>query len=150
MRQAAVIFVLLALLVAGELTAREAGEVLGKSEAAVWMAFHRIVKRLRATLAERQRIAREIHDLVAHSLSVTLLHITGARHALREHGHDRGTRPSGDLVDVGLERRERALRSGAARQSDQGAHQQERTRDPPGARAESRMRGHRPVGGTRR
>ena len=39
-----------------------------------------------ATTAERQRIAREIHDLVAHSLSVTLLHITGARHALRDVG----------------------------------------------------------------
>lgn len=37
-----------------------------------------------ATMAERQRIAREIHDLVAHSLSVTLLHVTGARHALRD------------------------------------------------------------------
>jgi signal transduction histidine kinase len=41
-------------------------------------------ERERATLAERERIAREIHDLVAHSLSVTLLHITGARHALRD------------------------------------------------------------------
>ncbi len=38
----------------------------------------------RATLAERERIAREIHDLVAHSLSVTLLQITGARRALRD------------------------------------------------------------------
>ncbi|MFT4083077.1 MAG: histidine kinase [Nocardioides sp.] len=37
-----------------------------------------------ATLSERQRIAREIHDLVAHSLSVTLLHLTGARRALRD------------------------------------------------------------------
>lgn len=37
-----------------------------------------------ATMAERQRIAREIHDLVAHSLSVTMLHLTGARHALRD------------------------------------------------------------------
>jgi signal transduction histidine kinase len=37
-----------------------------------------------ATTAERERIAREIHDLVAHSLSVTLLHITGARHALHD------------------------------------------------------------------
>jgi signal transduction histidine kinase len=37
-----------------------------------------------ATMAERQRIAREIHDLVAHSLSVTLLHVAGARHALRD------------------------------------------------------------------
>lgn len=50
---------LLALLIAGELTAREAGEVLGKSEAAVWMAFHRIVKRLRATLAERPEPEKE-------------------------------------------------------------------------------------------
>ncbi len=41
-------------------------------------------ERARATLAERGRIAREIHDLVAHSLSVTLLQITGARHALRD------------------------------------------------------------------
>ncbi len=46
-------------------------------------------ERARATLAERERIAREIHDLVAHSLSVTLLQITGARHAL------------GDLKDAG-------------------------------------------------
>jgi len=38
----------------------------------------------RATTAERERIAREIHDLVAHSLSVSLLQITGARHALRD------------------------------------------------------------------
>jgi signal transduction histidine kinase len=44
----------------------------------------RLGERERATLAERERIAREIHDLVAHSLSVTLLHITGARHALRD------------------------------------------------------------------
>jgi signal transduction histidine kinase len=31
---------------------------------------------------ERRRIAREIHDVVAHSLSITLLHVTGARHVL--------------------------------------------------------------------
>jgi len=37
-----------------------------------------------ATTAERERIAREVHDLVAHSLSVTLLQVTGARHALRD------------------------------------------------------------------
>lgn len=41
-------------------------------------------ERVQATLAERQRIAREIHDVVAHSLSVTLLHVTGARRALQE------------------------------------------------------------------
>jgi signal transduction histidine kinase len=36
----------------------------------------------RAAAEERQRIAREVHDLVGHSLSVTLLHLTGARMAL--------------------------------------------------------------------
>jgi len=38
----------------------------------------------RATLAERDRIAREIHDLVAHSLSVTMLQVTGARRILND------------------------------------------------------------------
>jgi signal transduction histidine kinase len=37
----------------------------------------------RAAADERQRIAREIHDVIAHSLSVTSLHITGARMAVR-------------------------------------------------------------------
>jgi signal transduction histidine kinase len=40
-----------------------------------------------ATLAERQRIAREVHDVVGHSLSINLLHVTAARHALQQH-HD--------------------------------------------------------------
>ncbi|MER6897883.1 MULTISPECIES: sensor histidine kinase [Amycolatopsis] len=39
--------------------------------------------REQARLGERQRIAREVHDVVAHSLSITLLHVTGARHGLR-------------------------------------------------------------------
>lgn len=38
----------------------------------------------RATLAERARISREVHDLTAHSLTVTLLHLTGARRLLEE------------------------------------------------------------------
>lgn len=42
----------------------------------------RLRERERATMAERQRIAREVHDLVAHSLSVTMLHVGGARQAL--------------------------------------------------------------------
>jgi signal transduction histidine kinase len=37
----------------------------------------------RAAAEERQRIAREIHDVVAHSLAVTMLHLTGARLALQ-------------------------------------------------------------------
>lgn len=36
----------------------------------------------RGATEERQRIAREVHDVIAHSLSVTMLNITGARHAL--------------------------------------------------------------------
>jgi signal transduction histidine kinase len=40
-----------------------------------------------AVLAERRRIAGEIHDVAAHSLAVTVLHLTGARlRVQREHG----------------------------------------------------------------
>ena len=35
-----------------------------------------------AAATERTRIAREVHDVVAHSLTVTMLHVTGARRAL--------------------------------------------------------------------
>ena len=37
-----------------------------------------------AAADERRRIAREIHDVIAHSLSVTLLHVTGARRGLQQ------------------------------------------------------------------
>ncbi|WP_116376862.1 sensor histidine kinase [Mycobacterium sp. MFM001] len=37
-----------------------------------------------AVADERRRIAREVHDVIAHSLSVTMLHVTGARHALQQ------------------------------------------------------------------
>ncbi|TRW88775.1 two-component sensor histidine kinase [Mycolicibacterium sp. 018/SC-01/001] len=36
-----------------------------------------------AAADERRRIAREVHDVIAHSLSVTLLHVTGARRDLQ-------------------------------------------------------------------
>jgi signal transduction histidine kinase len=39
-----------------------------------------------AAADERRRIAREVHDVIAHSLSVTLLHVTGARRALQQDG----------------------------------------------------------------
>ncbi len=35
-----------------------------------------------AAAAERTRIAREVHDVVAHSLTITMLHVTGARRAI--------------------------------------------------------------------
>ncbi|MGV0743890.1 sensor histidine kinase [Mycolicibacterium sp. XJ870] len=37
-----------------------------------------------AATDERRRIAREVHDVIAHSLSVTLLNLTGARRGLQE------------------------------------------------------------------
>jgi len=37
-----------------------------------------------AAADERRRIAREVHDVIAHSLSVTLLHLTGARRVLQQ------------------------------------------------------------------
>ncbi|MEM8922370.1 MAG: histidine kinase [Actinomycetota bacterium] len=36
-----------------------------------------------ATLVERRRIARDVHDLIGHSLSVVMLHIGGARRLVR-------------------------------------------------------------------
>ncbi|MFD7842900.1 sensor histidine kinase [Nocardia sp. NPDC059764] len=38
----------------------------------------------RAVPEERRRITREVHDIAGHSLSVTLLHLTGARHTLAQ------------------------------------------------------------------
>ncbi|MFI6041367.1 sensor histidine kinase [Nocardia sp. NPDC051321] len=41
------------------------------------------VRAAQAADEERRRIAREVHDVIAHSLSITLLHLTAARHALQ-------------------------------------------------------------------
>ena len=38
----------------------------------------------RAATEERSRIAREVHDVIAHSMSVTMLHMTAARMALEQ------------------------------------------------------------------
>jgi signal transduction histidine kinase len=40
----------------------------------------------RMAAEQRREVAREVHDVVAHSLSVTLLHVTAARHALEADG----------------------------------------------------------------
>lgn len=39
-------------------------------------------ERVHAAIEERTRIAREVHDVIAHSLTVTILHVSGARRAL--------------------------------------------------------------------
>lgn len=41
-----------------------------------------------AVAEERSRIAREVHDVIAHSMSVTMLHITAARMALERNKPD--------------------------------------------------------------
>jgi signal transduction histidine kinase len=42
----------------------------------------------RAAMEERRRIAREIHDVIAHTLAVTMLQLTGARMVLRRDPDD--------------------------------------------------------------
>jgi signal transduction histidine kinase len=61
-----------------------------------------------AAADERRRIAREIHDVIAHSLSVTLLHVTGARRVLQQ---DRD-------VDDAVEALEQAERLGRQAMAD--------------------------------
>jgi signal transduction histidine kinase len=61
-----------------------------------------------AAADERRRIAREVHDVIAHSLSVTLLHVTGARRALQQ---DRD-------VDDAIEALEQAERLGRQAMAD--------------------------------
>jgi signal transduction histidine kinase len=41
-----------------------------------------------AALHERRRLAREIHDVIAHSMTVTMLHVSGARLALQDQPAD--------------------------------------------------------------
>ncbi|MFI7535417.1 sensor histidine kinase [Streptosporangium sp. NPDC049376] len=65
-----------------------------------------------AVLAERARIAREIHDILAHSLSAQIVHLEGARMLLRA---DRAgealerVERAGDLARNGLEEARRAV-----------------------------------------
>ncbi|MEV4091607.1 sensor histidine kinase [Streptosporangium saharense] len=65
-----------------------------------------------AVLAERARIAREIHDILAHSLSAQIVHLEGARMLLRA---DRAAEAlerverAGDLARNGLDEARRAV-----------------------------------------
>jgi signal transduction histidine kinase len=61
-----------------------------------------------AAADERRRIAREVHDVIAHSLSITLLHVTGARRVLQQ---DRD-------VDDAIEALEQAERLGRQAMAD--------------------------------
>ncbi|MGW5438912.1 sensor histidine kinase [Nocardia asteroides] len=44
---------------------------------------NQVIRAGHAADEERRRIAREVHDVIAHSLSITLLHLTAARRALQ-------------------------------------------------------------------
>lgn len=44
---------------------------------------YQAIRSAQAADEERRRIAREVHDVIAHSLSITLLHLTAARRALQ-------------------------------------------------------------------
>jgi signal transduction histidine kinase len=54
----------------------------------------------RAAWEERQRIARELHDVIAHSLTVTMLHVTAARLAL-DHDPQEAAEALGDAERLG-------------------------------------------------
>lgn len=56
----------------------------------------------RAAAEERNRIARELHDVIAHTLTVALLHVTGARLAV-EHDPTEATRSLAEAERLGRE-----------------------------------------------
>lgn len=53
--------------------------VAGLEERAAWVDAQRVAEAQRAAAEERARIARELHDIVAHHLSVVVLQAAGAR-----------------------------------------------------------------------
>ncbi|MGC5259002.1 sensor histidine kinase [Gordonia sp. DT218] len=50
---------------------------------------------------ERRRIAREVHDVIAHSLSITMLNVTGARRALQQGADDEALEALEDAERLG-------------------------------------------------
>lgn len=58
------------------------------------------IRERQAVLEERHRIGREVHDLVAHSLSVTMLHLTAARREVEDAAEQPGAPGPGRLEDA--------------------------------------------------
>ena len=54
----------------------------------------------RAAADERRRIAREMHDVIAHSLSVTLLHLSGARMGLQQLAREQPSERLDDAIEA--------------------------------------------------
>ncbi|MEU0567054.1 sensor histidine kinase [Nonomuraea sp. NPDC005983] len=72
----------------------------------------RAVQAREAVLAERARIAREIHDILAHSLSAQIVHLEGAKLLLRAERNDEALErvvQARDLAKSGLEEARRAV-----------------------------------------
>jgi signal transduction histidine kinase len=108
---------LFGLLIKSQFSARSAA-LAAMAERAEWASAQREEEARRATLAERLRIARELHDIVAHHVSVIVIQAQGAqRVAGRE--PDRAVRAMADVESTGrtaLEEMRRML--GLLRPSD--------------------------------
>lgn len=69
----------------GSLFAWGAGEIIWRYTHTVdELEYTRSLVADQAALQERRRIARDVHDLVGHSLSVVMMHVSGARHLIHK------------------------------------------------------------------
>ena len=86
---------LFGLLIKGQFSARSA-ELAVMAERAEWAATQRDQEARRATLAERLRIARELHDIIAHHVSVIVIQAQGAQR-VADKEPDRARRAMADV-----------------------------------------------------
>jgi signal transduction histidine kinase len=110
---------LFGLLIRNQFSARNA-QLAVMAERAEWAAAQREQEARRATLAERLRIARELHDIVAHHVSVIVIQAQGAQR-VAEREPDRARQAMADVertARTALEEMRRML--GLLRSPDEG------------------------------